>query len=143
MPQYFSPEVFKFLKSLKRNNKREWFQKNKERYEEELKGPMLQFITDLQAEMRSVSSYVKVNPKPVGGSMFRIYRDMRFSEDKSPYKTHMSAHFRHRSSSKDVHTPGFYFHLEPGECFAAAWIWRPDAPTLLLIRKRIEQNPEK
>ncbi len=141
MTRYFSPELFKFLKSLKRNNRREWFQKNKERYEEELKQPMLRFITDLKAELQSVHAYIKVDPKPVGGSLFRIYRDMRFSEDKSPYKTHLAAHFHHRSSAKDVHTPGYYLHLEPGACFAAAGIWRPDAPTLLQIRQRIVQEP--
>jgi uncharacterized protein (TIGR02453 family) len=63
--------------------------------------------------------------RPVGGSLFRIYRDVRFSKDKSPYKTHVGISFRHRNG-KDVHAPGYYLHLEPGQVFAAAGIWHPD-----------------
>ena len=97
MKTYFTSETFKFLRELKRNNRREWFQKNKDRYDAELKAPMLEFIRDLAPELKQVGRFIKVDPKPVGGSMFRIYRDMRFSEDKSPYKTHLAAHFHHRA----------------------------------------------
>ena len=91
MSSYFTPKVFQFLKELKKRNQRDWFLKNKERYEEELKQPMLRFITDFNSELQKVSKHLRADPKPVGGSMFRIYRDVRFSEDKSPYKTHLSA----------------------------------------------------
>lgn len=143
MTQYFTKEVFLFLKALKRNNNREWFLKNKQRYEEEVKKPILEFISDLGPELKKISPYFKADPKPVGGSLFRIYRDVRFSEDKSPYKTHLGAHFRHRSAGKDVHTPGFYFHIEPGNSFSACGIWHPDSPTLTAIRGYISRNPAK
>ncbi len=69
--------------------------------------------------------------------MFRIYRDIRFSEDKSPYKTVASAHFPHHKAGKEIHVPGFYLHLEPGSCFTASGVWRPDSSTLIAIRKAI------
>jgi len=77
------------------------------------------------------------NNKSVGGSMFRIHRDTRFSRDKSPYKNHVGIHFFHESTKKAPSVPGFYLHLQPGESFAAAGIWHPDAAALERIRKRI------
>jgi len=72
--------------------------------------------------------------------MFRIYRDVRFAADKSPYKTHAAAQFRHRAA-KDVHAPGFYLHLEPGGCFVGVGIWHPDGPTLAAIRTALVADP--
>ncbi len=134
---YFDLELFHFLRELKQNNNRDWFQANKQRYETKLKQPMLQFIADFAPELKKIHPRFVADPKPSGGSMFRIYRDIRFSEDKSPYKTQVSAHFQHHRSGKDVHVPGFYLHLEPGMCFGAAGIWHPDARTLIMIRKAI------
>jgi len=76
----------------------------------------------------------------VGGSLFRIYRDVRFSKDKSPYKTNTGLHFRHEAA-KDAHAPGFYLHLEPGRCFAGIGIWHPDAATARTIRQAIVDDP--
>src|SRR5438093_10430233 len=87
---HFSPEFFKFLKSLSRNNNREWFQKNKPRYERFVLTPSLQFIKDAGKELRVVSPYLVADPRPFGGSLFRIYRVLRFSREKSPYKTNLS-----------------------------------------------------
>jgi uncharacterized protein (TIGR02453 family) len=72
--------------------------------------------------------------------MFRIYRDTRFSKDKSPYKTFAAAQLRHRSA-RDVHAPGFYLHLEPDNVFAGAGVWHPDGPTLTMIRTAIVERP--
>ncbi len=114
---HFSPALFAFLRELKANNSRPWFQANKERYEREVREPMLCFIADFGVEARKISPYIVADPRKAGGSMFRIHRDTRFSKDKSPYKTTVGAQFRHEQG-KDVHAPGFYLHLAPGEAFA-------------------------
>lgn len=102
---YFAPKLFEFLKDLKAYNNRPWFESNKARYEGDVKEPMLRFITDLGPRLRKVSPHLAADPRPVSGSMFRIYRDIRFSRDKSPYKTNVGAHFPH-ARTKDVHAPG-------------------------------------
>jgi uncharacterized protein (TIGR02453 family) len=130
----FSPALFDFLLDLKRNNNRDWFQSNKERYEDEVRHPGLQFISDFGPNLRKISPSFEADPRPVGGSMFRIYRDVRFSKDKSPYKTAVGIQFRHKSR-RDVHSPGFYLHLEPDACFAGVGIYHPDGATLGQIRK--------
>ena len=140
--KYFDKELFEFLAELKENNNRDWFQANKSRYESHVKTPMLTFIADFGPHLQKVHPRFVADPKPVGGSMFRIYRDVRFSEDKSPYKTAASAHFKHHKAGKDVHVPGFYLHLEPGESFTASGIWHPDPQTLLAIRTAIVTRPE-
>jgi uncharacterized protein (TIGR02453 family) len=134
---HFDRELFDFLRELKANNNRDWFQFNKHRYESKVKQPMLRFIADFAAHLRKIHPRFLADPKPTGGSMFRIYRDVRFSPDKSPYKTVASAHFKHRKAGKHVHAPGFYLHLEPGSCFAASGVWHPDSRTLTTIRKSI------
>ena len=137
---YFAPDLFRFLKELKRNNRKEWFEKNKPRYEETVKRPLLRFIADFDARIRTVSKQYHADSRPAGGSMFRIYRDTRFSKDKSPYKTHAAAHFPHRAASKDVHTPGFYLHLEPGNSMGGGGLWQPDGPALQQVRDRIVER---
>ena len=139
---YFSPALFKFLRELKKNNNREWFQENKARYESEVRDPMLLFIADFAVPLRLISRHFRADPRPMGGSLFRIYRDTRFSSDKSPYKTAAAAHFRHEIDG-EVHGPGFYFHLEPGDVAVGAGVWHPDADTLAKIRDAIAQHPEQ
>jgi uncharacterized protein (TIGR02453 family) len=131
----------RFLAELKRNNRREWFMVNCERYESALREPFLRFISDFGPRLSKISRFFLADPRPSGGSLFRIYRDTRFSKDKSPYKTHAAAHFRHRAEGKDVHAPGFYLHLEPRGCFAAAGLWRPDGPAVAKVRKAIVESP--
>jgi uncharacterized protein (TIGR02453 family) len=104
---YFDRELFQFLRELKVNNNREWFQANKQRYEKKVKQPLLQFIADFAPNLRKIHPRFVADPRPTGGSMFRIYRDIRFSEDKSPYKTMASAHFPHHKAGKEVHVPDF------------------------------------
>src|SRR2546423_8400728 len=118
---YFSPEFFKFLKGLARNNDRVWFQKNKQRYERYVLAPSLRFIKDAGAELRAVSPYLVADPRPFGGALFRIYRDIRFSKDKSPYKTNVAMEFRHPRGGKKTYT-GLYLHLEQGNTFAGVGI---------------------
>jgi uncharacterized protein (TIGR02453 family) len=135
---YFDAETFAFLRDLRRHNDREWFTANKERYEQSVKEPFLQFISDVGPELRKVSRNLVADPRPVGGSLFRIYRDVRFSKDKSPYKTHAGAHF---ALGGGVHGPGYYLHLEPEECFVAGGMWMPDPADLQRIRERIAERP--
>jgi uncharacterized protein (TIGR02453 family) len=138
----FSPALFAFLSDLRKNNDRDWFMANKRRYEETVQEPALQFVSDFEPRLRAISPHFRADPRPVGGSLFRIHRDTRFSKDKSPYKTHTGIHFRHELA-KDVHAPGFYLHLEPKEVFAAAGIWHPDAETLAKIRTGIVADPDR
>jgi uncharacterized protein (TIGR02453 family) len=134
---YFTPEVFQFLAQLKRNNKREWFLKNRERYEEVARQPCLRFITDFQFRLREISPWIKSDPKPNGGSLMRIYRDIRFSPNKSPYKTNLGMHFPHAGSKENIHGASFYLHIAPGECFLAGGCWHPDPRSLAKIRDAI------
>jgi uncharacterized protein (TIGR02453 family) len=139
---YITSQVFNFLKELKENNDKIWFQENKKRYEKHVREPLIKFISDFAFRLAQISQHYVADPRKVGGSMFRIHRDIRFSKDKSPYKTHAGIQFRHESG-KDVHAPGFYLHLEPGNVFTAAGIWQPDPATLKKIRDAIVENPER
>ena len=136
---YFDKGLFEFLKELAENNTREWFAANKERYEADLKDPCMEFISDAGPRLRSISPNLVADPRPVGGSLFRIHRDVRFSKDKSPYKTHAGAHFP--LGGKGVHGPGYYLHLEPGGCFVAGGLWMPEPDALRAIRQRIADEP--
>jgi uncharacterized protein (TIGR02453 family) len=139
---HFDRQLFKFLADLKRNNDRDWFQANKRRYEQHVKDPILAFISDFGPQLEKISPHFRADPRPVGGSMFRIYRDTRFSKDKSPYKTNAGVHFRH-DAGKDVHAPGFYLHMSPGEVFVAGGIWHPDARALARIREALVDAPDR
>jgi uncharacterized protein (TIGR02453 family) len=136
----FGPELFSFLADLRANNTREWFAANRDRYEEQVLEPALGFIEAFAPRLAKISPHFRADARPSGGSLFRIYRDTRFSKDKTPYKTHTGIHFRHRSAG-DVHAPGFYLHLEPGAVFAAAGIWHPDTGTQRAIRDAIAGDP--
>lgn len=138
---YFNASLFQFLIDLRFNNNREWFQANKKRYEAEVRDPMLHFIADVGPHLETVSKRFVADPRPRGGSLFRIYRDVRFSKDKSPYKTNVGAHFRHEVG-RDVHAPGFYLHLEPGQVFVASGVWHPSGSALTKIRDAIVEHPK-
>jgi uncharacterized protein (TIGR02453 family) len=132
-----SDGLFGFLGELKDNNNREWFQAHKGRYEEQVKGPLLAFIGGFDDHLRRISAHFVADPRPVGGSLFRIYRDVRFSKDKSPYKTAVGIHFRHERA-KDVHAPGYYLHLETAACFAACGLWMPATAQAQQVRAAID-----
>ncbi|MDR3763099.1 MAG: DUF2461 domain-containing protein [Acidobacteriota bacterium] len=139
-PSYFSEDVFRFLRQLKRNNDREWFAENKERYQKVVVEPALAFIADFAAALGDMAPRFVADARPTRGSLFRIYRDTRFSADKTPYKTHVGISFRHEDG-KDVHAPLYYLHLEPKGCFVAAGIWHPDSRTTTRIRTAIAADP--
>jgi uncharacterized protein (TIGR02453 family) len=138
----FSMELFGFLRELADNNDRAWFAANKARYVAEVQEPALAFVEDVGIRLPEVSRHVVADSRTVGGSLFRIHRDVRFSKDKSPYKTHVGIQFRHERA-RDAHAPGFYLHLEPGSVFMACGTWRPDGDTLHAIRTAIASNPER
>lgn len=141
MPAYFTPDLFRFLSRLKRNNNREWFLRHKAEYESCVRQPALRFIEDFAVPLSELSAYLIADARPSRGSLFRIYRDTRFSNDKRPYKTHIAMRFSHRG--KDVHSPGFYLHLEPDGCFAASGLWHPEPPTLLKVRAAIVSRSDE
>jgi len=140
--RHFNKQFFGFLKELKQNNAREWFQANKERYRSVVQEPLLGFISDFSDPLYDISHEFVADPRPSGGSMFRIYRDVRFAKDKSPYKTHAAAQFRHRAG-RDAHAPGFYLHLEPGNVFVGAGSWHPGGEAIGHIRTAIAENSKK
>jgi uncharacterized protein (TIGR02453 family) len=139
---YFDLDLFAFLRQLKRRNDRDWFNKNKERYQRSIQEPALRFISDFAASLAKLSRHFVADARPSRGSLFRIYRDTRFSADKKPCKTHIGIHFSHESG-KDAHAPVFYLHLEPDNCFAAAGVWHPDNRALTKIRAAIVASPEQ
>ena len=139
---YFGPKIFKYLQDLAANNDRDWFKANKDRYEDVVKTPILRFIADFAPRLEKISPEFVADPRPQGGSMFRIYRDTHFSKDKSPYKTFAAAQFRHRKG-KDVHAPGFYLRIDPNGSFMGAGCWHPDGGTLAGIRDAIVADPAR
>ncbi len=136
----FPKECITFLKQLKRNNNRKWFEKHKEEFERNAKKPMLSFIAGLQPYFTQFAPEFDLNPKR---SIFRIYRDIRFSSDKTPYKTHIAAHFVLRGMPKGFIGSGYYIQIEPGEFFVGGGIYIPDGEQLKKIRKAIATCSEE
>jgi uncharacterized protein (TIGR02453 family) len=133
----FSPQLFAFLRELEQHNERDWFNANKDRYERELKEPALAFIEDLGYRLPQVAPHLTADKR----SLFRIYRDTRFSKDKTPYKTHVGIYFRHARSA-EADTAGLYVHLEPGHAFLGAGIWHPGSAALKRIRDALVARPD-
>ena len=142
MAAYFTPKLFSFLRDLKRHNDREWFAANRDRYVADVEGPMRQFIGDFAPRLRAISPAYVADRRRMGGSMFRIYRDTRFSPDKRPYKTHAGMTFRH-ADGRDIHGPVFYLHLEPGTVFMAAGMWHPQPEVVTKVRDAIVAKPKQ
>jgi uncharacterized protein (TIGR02453 family) len=136
---WFDRRLFRFLRELDAHNDRQWFAENKSRYIADVRDPLLGFIDAVGPHLQKISPTMVADPRPHGGSMFRIHRDTRFSKDKSPYKTHVAAQFRHEAG-KDAHAPCFYLHLQPDRCFAGAGLWRPDSTALRGIRNAIVEH---
>jgi uncharacterized protein (TIGR02453 family) len=136
----FTDDLFTFLKDLEQHNDRAWFADNKDRYVEAVQEPALEFVRAFAPSLAKISPQFVADDRPVGGSMSRIHRDVRFAKDKNPYKTHVVISFRHRLG-KDVQMPAYHLYLEPREVFAAAGIWHPDRETLRRIRTAIIQDP--
>jgi uncharacterized protein (TIGR02453 family) len=134
----FPKEGISFLKQLKKNNNREWFTKHKSEYEDFVKLPIQSLITSLKAPMAKLAPEIDVNPKR---SMFRIYRDIRFSKNKQPYKTHAAAVFHLKGHWED--SAGYYVHIEPGNVYVGGGIYMPSSDQLKRIRHAIADNPKE
>lgn len=137
---YFTPKLFKFLRDLSENNDRDWFKAHQTDYEQYVREPALDFINDFADPLKKISEHFIADTRKVGGSLFRIQRDTRFSKDKTPYKPNTGMQFRHKMA-KDAHAPGFYLHLQPGECFMGVGLWRPETKIAYRIRERIDGEP--
>ena len=139
--RYFTRDTFNFLSALASNNRREWFDEHKPDYEATVRMPALNFISDIATDLALISPHFLALPRKVGGALMRVNRDIRFGNDKRPYKTNIGIQFRHEVG-KDVHAPGFYLHIEPNDCFVAVGLWRPDASALGKIRDAIVDQGE-
>src|SRR5690242_1215902 len=133
---HFTPALFTFLEELRLHNDRDWFERHRERYLRDVRDPMLRFVADFAPVLRKIAPRLVADPRPVGGSLFRLHRDTRFSPDKTPYKTNVAAHFRHEAG-RDVHGPGFYLSLDPDAVEVGGGVWHPDADALRTIRRSV------
>jgi len=140
----FTPAALRFLRGLAKNNNKEWFEAHRAEYENEVREPMRDLIGEMNAKLAAFAPEIGGDPKR---SMFRINRDIRFSKDKSPYKTHAACWFHHRratsrvGSEADAGSAGFYFHLEPGRSMAGGGLWMPPRPQLNKLRDAIADDP--
>jgi uncharacterized protein (TIGR02453 family) len=134
----FPPETLKFLKQLKRNNNRDWFLAHKDIYELKVKAPMTEFVFHLGLALHQFAPELIVDPKR---AIFRIYRDIRFSADKSPYKTQIAAVFVPRGIPKNTGA-ALYFHIEPTQVMVAGGTYMPDPATLRILRQHIAAHWE-
>lgn len=139
----FRPAAVRFLRQLKRNNTRPWFEANRSRYELEVRDPLRLLVEEIDVRLAVIAPEIVGDPRR---SIFRIHRDVRFSKDKSPYKTHAACWFYHRDAGRGVGGEtaggaGFYFHLEPGQCLIGAGIWMPPRESLARIRDTLADDP--
>ena len=136
----FSEQLIDFLVELSSHNDREWFKAHKDDYENILREPALEYIRDVSGPLADISPHMRASDRKQGGSLMRIYRDVRFSRDKSPYKTNVGIQFRHESG-KDVHAPGYYVHIAVDDCFIGVGSYMPDRDALLAYRRAIDEHP--
>ena len=136
-----TPQLFGFLSDLSGNNRRDWFQANKARYEADVLSPAVDLVNQLVQPLTKHAPMLIVSPKRHGGSVMRIYRDTRFSQDKTPYKTAVGVSFRHEADGT-IHAPGVYLHLDPLGSFLGVGCWRPEKVALAAIRSAIQEQPE-
>ena len=132
----FSADALAFLRALKRNNRREWFKPRKERYEALLRAPTIAFVERLATDLRPFAPDLVASPKT---SLYRIYRDTRFSENKAPYKTHVAAVFPCRGLPKHQGA-GLYFHVSPEDVWIGGGMYAPDTTQLQAVREHIAGN---
>ena len=140
--QGFSQDLFQFLDELTLNNNRDWFNENKPRYEAVIREPARAFVRAMEPRLEDISPHFTADDRKVGGSLMRIYRDTRFSKDKTPYKTNVGIQFRHEAG-KDVHAPGFYVHLDAETIFIGVGMWRPTGDSLAGVRRKIDEESDR
>lgn len=136
----FPKEGLTFLRRLKKNNRRPWFEEHRNEFEDLVKAPMQSLVSSLRPHFERFAPEYELNPKR---AIFRIYRDTRFSNDKTPYKTHIAAHFVLRGEPKGFLGSGYYLEVEPGAAFAGAGIYMPESDQLKKIRSAIDRKPEE
>src|SRR5438128_7290428 len=142
----FTAAAFRFFRGLERNNAKPWFEAHRADYEREVRGPMRALIEEMDVRLARLAPEIMGDPKR---SMFRIYRDIRFSHDKSPYKTHAACWFYHRDGSRAVGREaagggaGFYFQIAPGDAFVGGGMWMPPREALLALREAIAEHPAR
>ena len=136
----FSEQLIDFLVELAGHNDREWFNAHKDDYEHVLREPAREYIRQVSGPLADLSPHILASDRKQGGSLMRIHRDVRFSRDKSPYKTNVGIQFRHEAG-KDVHAPGYYIHIAMDDCFIGAGSWMPDRDALLAYRRSISEHP--
>jgi uncharacterized protein (TIGR02453 family) len=139
---WFGPGAFAYLKGLKKNNRREWFEPRKPELQREVLGPLREIAEELDVRFARLAPEYEANPKR---SLFRIYRDVRFSKDKSPYKTHAAMWIYHRMPGRGVGKEidggaGFYLHIEPGASIVAGGLWMPPRHLLARVRDRLVED---
>ena len=139
---HFSAVTFAFLEQLAANNNRGWFQEHKEDYVRDVRQPALAFIEAVAPGLASISPHFRADSRKMGGSLMRVYRDTRFSRDKTPYKTNIGIQFRHEAG-RDVHAPGYYLHISAADCFIGAGIWHPATDALGMIRQAIDERQQE
>ena len=138
----FTKDLVAFLGDLERHNKKTWFQANKARYEESVLEPCLELVRAMAPRLKMISKHLVADDRKSGGSMARIYRDVRFSKDKSPYNTHVTMIFHHDAGKKVV-APGYYLRISSKEARLGAGIWQPDSSNAGMIRNRIVAKPKE
>src|SRR5487761_1805513 len=139
MPTHFSPQAIQFLRGLARNNRRDWFDPRKPVFDRELKAPLLALIEEINGEFMD---FAPEHIRPPQKCMFRIYRDTRFSPDKTPYKKHISAWWARQGLEKKS-GGGFYFHISGKELVIAAGVYMPEREQLLAIRTHLLEHHEE
>jgi len=137
--QGFPKDFLNFYAELLENNNREWFAQNKQRYKDVVVYPMCDFIEAMAPRLEAIAPMYIADPRPNGGSMFRIYRDVRFSRDPKPYKEHAACQFRHQAG-RDAHAPGYYVHLALDGVRFGGGIYLPPTPVLTKIRYAISEK---
>jgi uncharacterized protein (TIGR02453 family) len=137
---YFNKSTMRFLSDLAANNNREWFAANKARYEADVREPFLRLIGDLAAPLSKITAHLRADTRTQGGSLFRIHRDTRFANDKTPYKNWAGARLYHERS-REIEAPSFYIHVQPKHCFVGGGVWHPQPDTLKRLRAFLIDNP--
>jgi uncharacterized protein (TIGR02453 family) len=138
----FSNATLDFLDELAANNHRTWFEANKPRYESLVREPALAFIEAMAPQLARFAPHFRAEPRKVGGSLMRVFRDTRFARDKRPYKTNIGIQFRHELG-KDVHAPGYYVHIATDGCFFGVGCWHPEPEALGRIREMVAAEPDR
>ncbi|MCU0647336.1 MAG: DUF2461 domain-containing protein [Gemmatimonadaceae bacterium] len=142
---HFTPKAYTFLRGLARNNRKEWFEAHRDEYARELRAPLVALVEEMDVRLATIAPEIVGTPKR---SIFRIHRDVRFSKDKKPYKTHAACWFYHRDAGHQVGDgavhggAGFYFHFSPDEAFCGGGVWMPPRPALAKVREALDEDHE-